>query len=89
MSFTIDTDLIENDEVKLTENSNGELEIVHIPTGNTFLIDTTENLSNLDPKSDSEIVSAVEETEILIRLDNVTFDPNVSVGTMWYRSDLD
>lgn len=39
--------------------------------------------------SDSEAFQSVEENEILLRLDNRNSDPNVSTGTLWYRSDLD
>lgn len=46
MPFTLDIDLIENDEVKITENTNGELEVEHTPTGNTLVIDEGGSVSN-------------------------------------------
>lgn len=39
MPFTIDVDLIENNKVSLTENNNSNLDITHVPTGNTFTVD--------------------------------------------------
>jgi len=46
MPFTIDPKLIENDEVRLTENNNGNLEIVHVPSGKSLGIDTSGTLSD-------------------------------------------
>jgi len=76
MTFTIDVDLIENNEVRLTENASGNLEIVHVPSGKSFEIDTSEKSSSIPSDhndlsgigssdhhsrySDSEAVSAVE-----------------------------
>jgi hypothetical protein len=47
MTFVIDTDLISNDEVKITENSNGTLEIIHVGTNNKIKIDSDTSLSEL------------------------------------------
>ena len=38
MPFEIDTDLIENDDVKITTNQSGEFVLEHKPTGNTLNI---------------------------------------------------
>jgi len=45
MPFTIDPKLIENDEVRLTENNNGDLEVVHVPSGKSLEIDTSGSVS--------------------------------------------
>ena len=58
MTFTIDTDLIENDEVRLTENSSDNLEITHIPSGTSLEIDAGGSVSTFG-KSDEEIQDAV------------------------------
>lgn len=47
MTFTIDVDLIENNEVSITENASSELEITHVPTSNTFTIDGSVAVSNI------------------------------------------
>jgi maltodextrin utilization protein YvdJ len=47
MPFTIDPELIENDEVRLTENNDGNLEVVHVPTGSSLEIDTSGSVSDL------------------------------------------
>lgn len=47
MPFTVDPKLIENDEVRLTENSSGNLEIIHVPTNSTLEIDESATLSNV------------------------------------------
>jgi len=47
MPFTIDTDLIENDEVRLTENDAGNLDILHVPSGKLFEIDSSEKSSSI------------------------------------------
>jgi hypothetical protein len=46
MPFTIDPKLIENDEVRLTENNSGNLEIVHVPSGKSLGIDTSGTTSD-------------------------------------------
>ena len=48
MPFTIDTDLIENDEVRITENSSGNLEIIHVTSGNSIEIDQSVTISSID-----------------------------------------
>jgi len=58
MPFTIDTDLIENDEVRLTENATGNLEITHVPSDTSLEIDSGGSVSTLG-KSDEEIQDAV------------------------------
>jgi|APHM01.1.fsa_nt_gi hypothetical protein len=47
MPFTIDVDLIENDEVRLTENNDGNLEVIHVPSGSTLEIDDSASISEL------------------------------------------
>jgi len=54
MPFTIDPNLIENDEVRLTENNSGNLEIVHVPTSSSLEIDQSGAVSTLG-NSDEEI----------------------------------
>jgi hypothetical protein len=52
MPFTIDPKLIENDEVRLTENNSGNLEIVHVPSGKSLEIDSTEKTSTIAGNAD-------------------------------------
>jgi hypothetical protein len=47
MTFTIDPNLIENNEVRLTEDGNGELAIEHISTGNTITVDQNVAISDI------------------------------------------
>lgn len=47
MTFTIDPNLIENNEVRLTEDGNGELAIEHISTGNTVTVDQDVAVSDI------------------------------------------
>lgn len=47
MTFTIDTNELNNDEVSITENASGELEVTHVPTGNTFVLDTGQRASSI------------------------------------------
>jgi hypothetical protein len=54
MPFTVDPNLIENDEVRLTENNSGNLEIVHVPTSSSLEIDQSGAVSTLG-NSDEEI----------------------------------
>jgi hypothetical protein len=39
MTFSIDPNLIENNEVRLTENASNQLAIEHVPSGNTITVD--------------------------------------------------
>jgi len=47
MTFTIDPNLIENNEVRLTEDANGELAIEHISSGNTITVDQDVSISDI------------------------------------------
>lgn len=83
MTFEIDPNLIENNEVRLTEDGSGDLAIEHVPSGNTITVDqdvaisdiATDKLpSNLDAQGNDinnvGSLSTVEETvtgETLIR----------------------
>jgi hypothetical protein len=60
MPFTIDPKLIENDEVRLTENSSGNLEIVHVPSGKSLEIDASEQTSSIGGGS----ISASDITDV-------------------------
>ena len=53
MTFTIDPNLIENNEVRLTENTSGELAIEHVPSGRTITVDEDVSISDIvtDPLS--------------------------------------
>ena len=63
MPFTIDTDLIENDEVRLTENSSGNLEILHVPSGKSFEIDTSEKASSISNVTDHSDLSGIGSSD--------------------------
>jgi len=52
MPFTIDPKLIENDEVRLTENNSGNLEIVHVPSGKSLEIDSSKKTSTITNNAD-------------------------------------
>jgi len=60
MPFTIDPKLIENDEVRLTENNSGNLEIVHVPSGKSLEIDASGQTSSIGGGS----ISASDITDV-------------------------
>jgi len=47
MTFTIDPNLIENNEVRLTEDNSGQLAIEHISSGNTITVDQDVAISDI------------------------------------------
>lgn len=47
MTFKIDPNLIENNEVRLTEDGSGNLAIEHVPSGNTVTVDQDVAISDI------------------------------------------
>jgi len=47
MTFEIDPNLIENNEVRLTEDGSGDLAIEHVPSGNTITVDQDVAISDI------------------------------------------
>lgn len=74
MSFTIDVDLIENNEVQITENASGELEITHAPTGKTLVIDDNANVSTI-----GGVDAEDNNTTIVSGTSSFNFGTNLSV----------
>jgi len=54
MTFNISPDIIENDDVKLDINSDGELEITNVSNGVSIVIDESITVSNINTSSNWE-----------------------------------
>lgn len=48
MTFVIDSDLIKNNKIEITENSDSNLELIHLPSGAKLEIDESATISQLN-----------------------------------------
>lgn len=64
MPFNIDPNLIENNDVQLTEDGNGDLALKHVPSGTTLTVDEDVNISDFWDDNNSEITADVNNQSL-------------------------
>lgn len=63
-SFTIDPKLIENADVRITEDADGDLAIEHIPSGNVITVDQNISVSDIVAEGSSTTLQSLDVDEL-------------------------